>query len=73
MNNEGDKGNILANLIFERYNIEISKMKKTKFGTADCYIVYSKNDRYFLKVYLDKYDKEQIEKEVTICQLLRKE
>lgn len=70
--NYANKEKNIKNLIFEKYNIEISKIEKTQLGTAECYFIYAKNHKYFLKIYQKKYDKIQILNEIKICQLLSK-
>lgn len=42
---------VIAKFLKENWDISLISYKKMELGTANCYLVYSENDIYFLKEY----------------------
>ncbi len=61
----------IIELVKKHYNIDIYNIKKLDRGSANLYSL--NNDKYILKEFQTKYSKEEIEKEVTIINHLRKD
>lgn len=53
------------------YGVRSLQAEKTALGTADCFVICTEQSKIFVKIYLKKYDCEQISKEIMICERLR--
>lgn len=58
------------NFIKEKYGINVTNIKIINRGSANIYSL--NNDEYILKEFQSKYTKEEIEKEITIINHLKK-
>lgn len=59
------------NFIKEKYGINVTNIKRINRGSANIYSL--NNDEYILKEFQSKYTKEEIEKEITIINHLKKD
>lgn len=56
--------------VLDNYGIQVLDLKKTKFGTAKCFLADTNSGRIFIKIYQEKHDHVQITKEIMICKKL---
>ena len=61
----------LISVIKEKYGIDITEIKKLDRGSANLYSL--NNDTYILKEFQSKYTQEEINKEITIINHLKKD
>lgn len=64
---------IIKKILKEKYNLNVTKIKKIKNGSANLYNVYSSNKHYVLKEYQDKFNEESIVREYKIFECLKKQ
>ena len=63
---------IISELLIDRWNIKSKNCVELKKGSARCFVVSSEDERYFLKLYQDKFDWEKINNEILVCNYLCK-
>lgn len=57
---------VIKDIVKEKYNIDIKRVKKVNRGTANIYKVDTNDDSYILKEFQLKYKKEDIDKEINV-------
>ena len=63
---------VLSNFIKETWDVDSRKITELNEGSARCFAIESENDKYFLKLYQEKFDRSTLGNEIFTCDFLSK-
>ena len=62
--------NDIFELLHNTWGIAPRKVIQINEGSADCFVIETVSDKYFLKIYQEKFDRESLKNEVALCGFL---
>ena len=62
-----ERQDVLSKFIKDTCNVEPKGIVEISEGSAKCFVIEAENDKFFFKIYHDKFDRSTLENEILVC------
>lgn len=62
-----ERQDVLSKFIKDTWNVEPKGIVEISEGSAKCFVIEAENDKFFFKIYQEKFDRSTLENEILVC------